>query len=400
MQLNIISDSSRTFLSELLGALKEKLLPSLMHGLFYTIEQAPKAVENNLGSLPGSFGNFKENAMLLYVFSSAYRHFFSSRYLHFAKTYYYHVSFSLNNNNPDLNTKKKLFPDIEISAYAIALFAILEFYLATDSEEALFKAMDLYALMEKYGYDNAKSGYFNYLNVSQFNEESFNSEKEKHFSDKSLLAHINIIESYSQLYLIYKDNSLRQQIESIIDLILNRMYDKEHDVFNETFDKNWSTLAGKPDPLYTIVAALKIFYASFCINKSQYKSNAVDFLKLCCDRSIQKHPDTEYYLKNMQGMHELQAGLQHTASASLQAYWNVYRLSNEKKYLDKALTIWSFYKSKALTIKALQDVESSIENQASFFNGNFSTTEVQFYYMQTINKIVMAPIDFFGNTGY
>ena len=123
--------------------------------------------------------------------------------------------------------------DALLSNQALAIYALSEFYGATKDEEALKQAVNLYKIVEKEfhnldtgGYREALSRDFTVKDVSRVAE-----------------SHLYLLESYSNLYRVWRDASLRGVLADLLDVMVSEFFDPSTGHLEPRFGKDWSPLS-------------------------------------------------------------------------------------------------------------------------------------------------------------
>ena len=156
-----------------------------------------------------------------YIFS----HFFDDQ---FGATYW-----MLNADGSPAEYKKQTY------SQAFFIYALSEYYRATNDKKALEKAKDLFFLIEEYSFDDVENGYLEAFSREWFllNDQRL-SEKEPN-EKKTMNTHLHILEAYCNLYRVWKDRKLASQLKNLIDIFLDKIIDKKTFHLNLFFDEKW-----------------------------------------------------------------------------------------------------------------------------------------------------------------
>jgi mannobiose 2-epimerase len=185
------------------------------------------------------------NARILWTFSSASRILKNPEYLEMAtRSYDYVVDFfldkkyggtfwELNYRGDRLNTKKQIY------SLAFTIYALVEYYIASGDEQALKYAISLFRDIEKHSFDHKNMGYFEaFTREWEPIEDLRLSEKDQNES-KTMNTHLHILEAYTNLYRVWKDDELKTQLKNLIELFLDKFVNDNGNL-NLFFDDAWN----------------------------------------------------------------------------------------------------------------------------------------------------------------
>lgn len=186
------------------------------------------------------------NARILWTFSAAYNATGREEYLEFARyAYEYFVAhfvdkeyggifWSLHANGTVCNDRKQIY------AQAFTIYALSEYYKASEVSESLLLAIDIYTLVEKYAADNKHNGYVEALSAAwQELEDQRLSEKDAN-EPKSMNTHLHLLEAYTNLFLVWKDKELKIRLQNLLQLHLDKILNTRTGHFRLFFDMEWN----------------------------------------------------------------------------------------------------------------------------------------------------------------
>ena len=105
----------------------------------------------------------------------------------------------------------------QIYAQGFAIYGLSEYYRVTSDTEALNHAIELYRLIEKHSFDTEKNGYLEAFTEDwQPIADMRLSEKDAN-EQKTMNTHLHILEPYSNLYRVWKNDSLKSQLKNLIE---------------------------------------------------------------------------------------------------------------------------------------------------------------------------------------
>lgn len=186
------------------------------------------------------------NARVLWAFAAAYRVLRRPEYLgmatrardymlqHFVDAEYGGVYWSVDAEGNPLDTKKQTY------AIGFAIYGFSEYARATGDEKALQTAVSLYRDIESHAFDPANGGYHEALTRSwQPIGDMRLSDKDEN-CDKTMNTHLHIIEPYTNLYRIWKDEGLKQKIIGLVDVFTHRLLNNATRHLDLFFDTEWN----------------------------------------------------------------------------------------------------------------------------------------------------------------
>lgn len=185
------------------------------------------------------------NARILWAFSAAYRVLRRDEYLvmatrardymlaHFVDAQYGGVYWSVDADGNPLDTKKQTY------AIGFAIYGFSEYARATGDELALSTAIQLYRDIEAHAFDHVNGGYHEALTRSwQPIGDMRLSDKDEN-CDKTMNTHLHVIEPYTNLYRVWRDEGLRRQILALVDVFTDRLMNRQTGHLDLFFDTVW-----------------------------------------------------------------------------------------------------------------------------------------------------------------
>lgn len=185
------------------------------------------------------------NARILWTFSSAYRILKKEEYLvaatrakrylldHFYDKEFGGIYWSLDYQGQPLDTKKQIY------ALGFALYGLSEYHRATGDEEALDYAIHLFESIEKYSFDTAKNGYCEALTREWGEMADMRLSDKDENERKTMNTHLHILEPYTNLYRVWKDERLEKQLRNLINLFTEKILNLRTGHLELFFNDDW-----------------------------------------------------------------------------------------------------------------------------------------------------------------
>ena len=134
--------------------------------------------------------------------------------------------------NP-LNTRKQIY------GQAFAIYGLSEYYKITQHKPALDWAIELFELIEKYSFDQVYGGYLEALSNDWQSIEDLKLSQKDANEKKSMNTHLHIMEAYANLFGVWKNQLLSDQLKGIIKIFLGYIVDSKTGHQQLFFDNNW-----------------------------------------------------------------------------------------------------------------------------------------------------------------
>ena len=299
------------------------------------------------------------NARILWTYSSAYRLLKSSEYWEMAtraKRYlidnFYDKRFggiywSLDYKGNTLDTKKQIY------ALGFAIYGLSEYHRATGDREALDYAIMLFKSIEEHSFDKVKNGYLEAL-TREWNEIEDMRLSEKDANEKKTMnTHLHILEPYTNLYRVWKNDELRKQIKNLVEVFLDKILNKETNHLKLFFDENWN---GKDHIIsygHDIEASWLIHEAALVLeDESLLKRVEAVVPKIANAAGEGVQPDGGMIYEKNTETGEVDADRHWWVQAeTVVGYINLYEYFNNEDALEKALQCWNFIKKHLIDSK-------------------------------------------------
>lgn len=190
------------------------------------------------------------NARILWTFSAAYRVLGKPEYLEAATRakdylieFFYDKEFGgtyweLDYLGLPVDTKKQFY------ALGFALYGLSEYARATGDKEALDYAIRMFLTIEEHSLDKEQNGYIEACTRNwKLIEDMRLSDKDANYP-KSQNTHLHIIEPYTNLYRIWKDERLEKALRNLIGIFTDKILNPETHHLDLFFENNWTRGAG------------------------------------------------------------------------------------------------------------------------------------------------------------
>ncbi|MCV2483742.1 AGE family epimerase/isomerase [Flavobacterium sp. SH_e] len=292
------------------------------------------------------------NARILWTFSASYQTTknenhkkLAKRAFEFLAAYFYDTQFgglfwSINEDKTPKDTKNQIY------ALAFAIYGLSEYYTISKEERALEIAKNLYAKIQEHSYDKLNKGYFEAFTRDWQPIEDLRLSAKDANEKKTMNTHLHIIEGYVNLYKVWKDEKLHQDIVELLETIEKYFINTETGHLRLFFDENWKE---KPDVIsygHDIEAAWLLQQcAEISGNETliaNFKKHAVQIANVTMEGLdsdgglwYEYDPEKKKLIPEKHWWPQAEA---------LIGFYNAYQLTGKEEYLDIVYKIWKFTK--------------------------------------------------------
>lgn len=293
------------------------------------------------------------HARILWTFSAAYRLFKNEIYLdmairakdfilaHLEDDEFGGIYWSVTSNGKPLDTKKQFY------AIGFAIYGFSEFYRATGDQSALYKAIELFDVIEKYSFDKELNGYIEactreWTEISDMRL-SLKDANEK----KTMNTHLHILEPYTNLYRVWKSTNLQIQLKNLIELFIDKIVNSETGHLQLFFNDNWESKSPAISFGHDIEAVWLIHEAAEVLDDKELLERVRKVLPKISDAAtegLQTDGSLIYEFNPLTGHAD---GDRHwwVQAEAMVGYFDMWQLTQEENFLDKVINCWGYIKT-------------------------------------------------------
>lgn len=293
------------------------------------------------------------NARILWTYAAAYRLLKRPEYLAMAtraKEYitnrfldkdYGGIYWSLNHKGEPLETKKQIY------AIGFAIYGLSEYHRATGDKEALETAIRLFEDIEKHSFDPVKNGYCEALTRDWKEIADMRLSKKDANERKTMNTHLHILEPYTNLYRVWEDERLKQQLRNLITLFTDRILDRETCHLQLFFDDDWNSKYHIFSYGHDIEASWLIHEAALVLGEADLIAKVEPVVKRIAAAASEglTSEGGMIYEKNLDTGRSDADRHWWVQAETVVGYMNLYQYFDDKDALQKASNCWEFVKT-------------------------------------------------------
>lgn len=290
------------------------------------------------------------NARILWSFANAYRLYGSPEYLtiaeraydyllmHFKDTTYGGFFWMVDALGEPSQVKKQIY------GQAFVIYAMAEFYHATQRSDVVDEAVELFQYIEKYGYDPLYKGYIEALTRDwQITDDLSLSSKDMN-EKKSMNTHLHVLEAYTGLYRVWKSEELQTKLAELIETMLNHIIDSEGKHFHLFLDEKWNVKSDLISYGHDIEGSWLLVEAAETLGDEDLLHHVRTVAISMAEAVLAEGIDKDGGIWNEAGPNGLLSKDKDwwPQAEAVVGFYNAYQLTGEPKFYDAAQASWNF----------------------------------------------------------
>lgn len=298
------------------------------------------------------------NGRILWTFSAAYNFSKDERWLKLAnRTYDYFTSKFIDKENGGVfweldykgnpvNTRKQTY------AQGFAIYGLSEYYRATKNEESLEYAKQIYFDLEKHCYDPEYEGYVEALDFQWKPMADMRLSDKDANEPKSMNSHLHILEPYTNLYRVWKDEALASSIRKLIRAFLDKIIDGNTAHFNLFFDMDWTSKSTAVSYGHDIEGSWLLTEAVEVLGDQQLLHEVENMAVRMVNATMNEGSDVDASVYNERNGSHLDSDKHWWPQAeAMVGYINAWQLTADEMYLNRAVMVWKFIQNNLIDRK-------------------------------------------------
>jgi cellobiose epimerase len=231
---------------------------------------------------------------------------------------------------------------------AFYIYALAEYYQAFGNPAARDRAIQLSELIENRARDTQHGGYWE-VRRRDWSEASDTRLSDKDLSEKkSMNNHLHVLESYTNLWRIWKDERLRARLHELVQIFENRILEPGTGHLHHFFDEQWQRRSDTYTFGHDIEASWLLCEAAEALGNAAILKRVQALALRMADAVLDEAVDQDggVFYEGRAGK-ILDRGKECWPQAeAVVGFLNAYQISDDPKYLAAAARVWNFIELK------------------------------------------------------
>ncbi len=246
------------------------------------------------------------------------------------------VFWSVSYDGKPLDTTKHIYNQ------AFAIYALSSYYAASNDGGALEFAMDLFEKIETIGTDSY--GYLESFNKKWELEDNDKLSENGLLADKTMNTLLHVLEAYTELYRVNKDEKVKAALVKILDAFRNQVYNEKTNRLEVFFDEKMNTISDLYSYGHDIEASWLLDRACTVLSDEKITAETHEYTNALVAEVYKEALD------NGAMNNECFKGVVDTTrvwwvqAEAMVGFYNCYEKTKEEKYKDITEQLWEYIK--------------------------------------------------------
>ncbi len=290
------------------------------------------------------------SARILWTFSAAYRRYPRPEYLSMARHAYddllarfwdhdYGGLFWEIDAQGRVTRERK-----QMYGQAFGVYALAEFFAASDEQAALDRAIELFRLVERYSRDPVYGGYLEACTRQWQPESDMRLSNIDRNEIKSMNTHLHVMEAYTNLRRVWSSNDIARAHREMIEVMMTRIIDPQTAHTILFFSEDWQPRSDEVSYGHDIEASWLLVEAAEVDGDEVLIGEAKDLALRMAQAVYEQALDADGGLMYESGPHGWIDDSKEwwPQAEAVVGFLNAYQLSGQAHFLDTALASWAF----------------------------------------------------------
>jgi len=290
------------------------------------------------------------NTRILWTFSAAFNFLKQNEFKNYAdRAYEYLIKYFIDNRfggvfwlldfkGYPINKRKQIY------AQAFAIYALSEYYKSNQNDNVLKHAIDIYYLIEQHAKDSIYGGYIEAFKEDWTQIDDYRLSDKDENLPKSMNTHLHILEAYTNLYTIWQDKKLENNIIDLIEIFIEKIFNHNISHLGLFFTTEWKVMSKIISYGHDIEASWLVYEAAKVVGVKELIEK-IGVFSLALAKSVVESID-EYggliYEYNTEKNCFNTDKHWWTQAEAMVGFLNAYELSGKDEWLKRFDFLWNF----------------------------------------------------------
>jgi len=232
----------------------------------------------------------------------------------------------------------------QVYAIAFTIYALSEYYKIKQEEDILQMAQQLYQDLERHAFDPVQKGYFEAFSREWHELKDQRLSLKDANEKKSMNTHLHVLEAYTNLYRVWPDQGVKNQIIDLLRVFDEYILDESKTHLQLFFSEDWSVKGNTVSFGHDIEAAWLMQEAAEVI-EDPYYTGLFKAIALKIADSTNSGFDADgglWYEFDIDKNHLVKEKHWWPQAEAVVGYVNAWQTSGQPGYLEQALKTWNF----------------------------------------------------------
>ena len=256
------------------------------------------------------------------------------------------IYWSVNPDGTPLDTKKQIY------AIAFCIYGLAELNRATGDKEALELAIGLYRDIEAHSFDKQKNGYFEAFTREWGPIGDMRLSDKDANESKTMNTHLHILEAYTCLYRVWRDEGLGRQLKNLTDIFLDKILGADGHL-KLFFDDDWKCSYDIFSYGHDIEASWLLHEAAIILDDAATLAKVEKTVPLIAKAAGEGFsPEGGMIYERNNAVNHTDADRHWWVQAeTVVGYFNLWQLTGERSALENAIHCWEFIKNNLVDLE-------------------------------------------------
>ncbi len=237
----------------------------------------------------------------------------------------------------------------QVYAQAFGIYSLSEYYLLTQNAEALNKATETFALLERFSRDREKGGYLEAYSRDWFLLDDLRLSDKDANEAKTMNTHLHVLEAYTSLLRAQPaDKQVRQALQELTRLFLTKFIDPETARMHLFFDVDWQVKSHEISFGHDIECSWLLAEAAEVLREPLLEKEANQMAVRMANAVLENGLDSDGGIWNEAGPNGLSDTDKHwwPQAEGVVGFLNAWQLSRDPRFYEAAEAVWQFIEQK------------------------------------------------------